>query len=82
MSPTQKETNGEPRRDEFMAHEEGTQSNSEFTQPQISLAQSMLNQSRMRQQRNQACKAYNVAVTAMETGRALPLINNGKSSNT
>ncbi|MBW0513443.1 hypothetical protein O181_053158 [Austropuccinia psidii MF-1] len=31
MSPTQIERNDEPRRDNFMAHEHGTQSNSEFT---------------------------------------------------
>ncbi|MBW0471187.1 hypothetical protein O181_010902 [Austropuccinia psidii MF-1] len=33
MSLTQSETNDEPRRDNFMAHEQGTQSNSEFTHP-------------------------------------------------
>ncbi|MBW0526214.1 hypothetical protein O181_065929 [Austropuccinia psidii MF-1] len=33
MSPTQSETNDESRRDNFMAHEQGTQSNSEFTHP-------------------------------------------------
>ncbi|MBW0537228.1 hypothetical protein O181_076943 [Austropuccinia psidii MF-1] len=49
MSPTQIETNDEPRRDDFMAHEQGTQSNSEFTRPQMHLAQSMLDQSKMRQ---------------------------------
>ncbi|MBW0542212.1 hypothetical protein O181_081927 [Austropuccinia psidii MF-1] len=35
MSPTQSDTNDEPRRDNLMAHEQGTQSNSEFTHPQI-----------------------------------------------
>ncbi|MBW0519166.1 hypothetical protein O181_058881 [Austropuccinia psidii MF-1] len=49
MSPTQSETNDEPRRDNFMAHEQGTQSNSELTHPQMPLAQSMLDQSEMRQ---------------------------------
>ncbi|MBW0562027.1 hypothetical protein O181_101742 [Austropuccinia psidii MF-1] len=49
MSPTQSETNDEPRRDNFTVHEKGTQSNSEFTQPQIPLAQSMLDQSEIRQ---------------------------------
>ncbi|MBW0528826.1 hypothetical protein O181_068541 [Austropuccinia psidii MF-1] len=33
MSLTQSERNGEPRRDNFMAHEQGTQSNSELTHP-------------------------------------------------
>ncbi|MBW0523337.1 hypothetical protein O181_063052 [Austropuccinia psidii MF-1] len=61
MSPTQSETNDEPRRENSMAHEQGTQSNSEFTHPQISLSQSMLNESKMRQKTNQACKAQNVA---------------------
>ncbi|MBW0484276.1 hypothetical protein O181_023991 [Austropuccinia psidii MF-1] len=49
MSPTQSEKNDEPRRDNFTAHEKGTQSNSEFTHPQMPLAESMLNQSNMRQ---------------------------------
>ncbi|MBW0538888.1 hypothetical protein O181_078603 [Austropuccinia psidii MF-1] len=61
MSPTQSETNYGPRRDNFMAHEKGTQSNSELTHPQMPLAQSMLDQSEMRQKRNQAPKAHNVA---------------------
>ncbi|MBW0583078.1 hypothetical protein O181_122793 [Austropuccinia psidii MF-1] len=43
-----------------MAHEQGTQSNSEFTHPQMPLAQSILNQSEMREQRNEAHKAHNV----------------------
>ncbi|MBW0547653.1 hypothetical protein O181_087368 [Austropuccinia psidii MF-1] len=66
MSPTQMETNDEPRRDNFMAHEHGTQSNSEFTHPQMPLAQSMLEQSEVRQQRNQACKAHNVPKRARQ----------------
>ncbi|MBW0573165.1 hypothetical protein O181_112880 [Austropuccinia psidii MF-1] len=60
MSPTQMETNVEPQRDNFTAHENGTQSNSEFTHPQMPLAKSMLEESKVRQQRNQACKAHNV----------------------
>ncbi|MBW0496168.1 hypothetical protein O181_035883 [Austropuccinia psidii MF-1] len=67
MSPTQSETNDEPRRDNFMAHEKGTQSNSEFTHPEMPLAQSMLDQSKMRKQRNQAQKAHNVAKCASQT---------------
>ncbi|MBW0474774.1 hypothetical protein O181_014489 [Austropuccinia psidii MF-1] len=66
MSLTQSETNDEPRRDNFTAHEQATQSNSEFTHPQIPLAQSMLDQSKMRQQRNQAHKAHNVAKRASQ----------------
>ncbi|MBW0538567.1 hypothetical protein O181_078282 [Austropuccinia psidii MF-1] len=66
MSSTQSETNDEPRRDNFMAHEQGTQSNSEFTHPQIPLSQTMLNQSKMRQRRNKACKAHNVAKRASQ----------------
>ncbi|MBW0505969.1 hypothetical protein O181_045684 [Austropuccinia psidii MF-1] len=66
MSPAQSETNDEPRRDNFMAHEQGAQSNSEFTHPQMPLAKSMLDQSKMRQQRNQACKAHNVAKRASQ----------------
>ncbi|MBW0541921.1 hypothetical protein O181_081636 [Austropuccinia psidii MF-1] len=66
MSPTQMETNDEPRRDNFTGHEQGTQSNSEFTHPQMPLAQSMLEQSKVRQQRNQACKAHNVAKRASQ----------------
>ncbi|MBW0510994.1 hypothetical protein O181_050709 [Austropuccinia psidii MF-1] len=61
MSLTQSERNYEPRRNDFNAHEQGTQSNSEFTHPQMGLAQSMLEQSEVRQQRNQAHKAHNVA---------------------
>ncbi|MBW0531758.1 hypothetical protein O181_071473 [Austropuccinia psidii MF-1] len=66
MSLTQSETNYEPRGDNLMAHEQGTQSNSEFTYPQMPLAQSMLDQSKMRQQRNQARKAQNVAKCAIQ----------------
>ncbi|MBW0502465.1 hypothetical protein O181_042180 [Austropuccinia psidii MF-1] len=66
MSPTQIERNDEPRRDNFMEHEQGTLSNSEFTHPQMPLARSMLNQSEMRQQRNEARKAHNVAKRASQ----------------
>ncbi|MBW0556471.1 hypothetical protein O181_096186 [Austropuccinia psidii MF-1] len=66
LSSTQMETNDEPRRENFTVHEHGTQSNSEFTHPQIGLAQSMLEQSEARQKRNQACKAHNVAKRASE----------------
>ncbi|MBW0522034.1 hypothetical protein O181_061749, partial [Austropuccinia psidii MF-1] len=66
MSPNHIETNDEPRRDNFMAHEEGTQSNSEFTQPQIPPAHSMLEKYELRQKRNQACKAHNVAKCASQ----------------
>ncbi|MBW0559676.1 hypothetical protein O181_099391 [Austropuccinia psidii MF-1] len=64
--PTQSERNDEPRRDNFTAHEQGTQSNSEFTHSQMGLAQSMLEQSKVRQKRNQACKAQNVAKRASQ----------------
>ncbi|MBW0504051.1 hypothetical protein O181_043766 [Austropuccinia psidii MF-1] len=43
MSPTQVKTNGETRRDDFTTHEEGTPANTEFTHPQMPLAQSMIN---------------------------------------
>ncbi|MBW0545195.1 hypothetical protein O181_084910 [Austropuccinia psidii MF-1] len=66
LSPAQSERNDEPRRDNFMVHEQGTQSNSEFTQPQMPLSWSMLDQSKMTQQRNKACKAYNVAKCARQ----------------
>ncbi|MBW0572218.1 hypothetical protein O181_111933 [Austropuccinia psidii MF-1] len=66
MSPTQSERNDEPRRDNFTVREQGTQSNSEFTHPQMPLARSMLNQSEMRQQRNKACKAHNAAKRASQ----------------
>ncbi|MBW0497939.1 hypothetical protein O181_037654 [Austropuccinia psidii MF-1] len=61
ISPNHSEANDEPRRDNSMAHEEDTQSDSEFTHPQMPLAHSMLEQSEVRQQRNKACKAHNVA---------------------
>ncbi|MBW0511183.1 hypothetical protein O181_050898 [Austropuccinia psidii MF-1] len=48
VSLTQSERNDVPRRDNFTAHEQGTQSNSEFTHPQMPLAQSKLDQSKMR----------------------------------
>ncbi|MBW0511929.1 hypothetical protein O181_051644 [Austropuccinia psidii MF-1] len=66
MSPTQSEANDEPRSDNFMVHEQGTQSNCEFTHPQMPLAQSMLDQLEMRQQRNQARNAHNVAKRASQ----------------
>ncbi|MBW0564251.1 hypothetical protein O181_103966 [Austropuccinia psidii MF-1] len=66
MSLTQSETNDEPRRDNFTEHEQGTQSKSELTHPQMPLAQSILDQSKMRQRRNQACKAHDVAKCASQ----------------
>ncbi|MBW0546504.1 hypothetical protein O181_086219 [Austropuccinia psidii MF-1] len=66
MSLTQSETNDEPRRDNFPAHEQGTGSNSAFTHPQIPLSQSRLNQSKMRQQRNKALKAHNMEELASQ----------------
>ncbi|MBW0532527.1 hypothetical protein O181_072242 [Austropuccinia psidii MF-1] len=66
MSMTQSETNDEPRGNNFMAHEQGTQSNREFTQPQMPLAQSMLHEFKIRQERNQACKAPNMAKHASQ----------------
>ncbi|MBW0475021.1 hypothetical protein O181_014736 [Austropuccinia psidii MF-1] len=60
MSPNNSETNDKPRRDNLSAHEEGTQSNSEFTHPQMPLTQSMLEKSEIRHKKNQACKALNV----------------------
>ncbi|MBW0507709.1 hypothetical protein O181_047424 [Austropuccinia psidii MF-1] len=66
MSLNQSERNDEPRRDNFTAHEQGTQANSELTHPQMPLAQSMLNQSKMRQRRNKARKAHNVAKHASQ----------------
>ncbi|MBW0496434.1 hypothetical protein O181_036149 [Austropuccinia psidii MF-1] len=66
ISPTQSERNDESRRENFMAHDQGTQSNSEFTHLQMPLGQSMLNQSEMRQQRNEAQKAHNVAKHASQ----------------
>ncbi|MBW0516080.1 hypothetical protein O181_055795 [Austropuccinia psidii MF-1] len=66
MSPAQSETNDGQMRENFMAHEQDTQSNSEFAHPQMPLSQCMLDQSKMRQQRNQACKAHNVAKSAIQ----------------
>ncbi|MBW0574965.1 hypothetical protein O181_114680, partial [Austropuccinia psidii MF-1] len=66
MSPTQSETHGEPRRDNFTMHEEGTWENSERTHPQKPIAQSMLDQSKMRQQRNQAHKTHNMEKCASQ----------------
>ncbi|MBW0557449.1 hypothetical protein O181_097164 [Austropuccinia psidii MF-1] len=66
LSPNHSETNDEPRRDNFMAHHEGTQSNSEFTHPQMAIAQSILEQSKVRLKWNQACKAHNVAKHAIQ----------------
>ncbi|MBW0472168.1 hypothetical protein O181_011883 [Austropuccinia psidii MF-1] len=54
MSPNHSETNDEPRRDDFISHEEGTQSNSELTHPKIPLAQGMLEQSKIIKKMNQA----------------------------
>ncbi|MBW0510041.1 hypothetical protein O181_049756 [Austropuccinia psidii MF-1] len=61
MSPNQSKTNDDPRRENLMAHEEGTQSNSELTHPQ-----SMLEQSEVRQKSNRACNAHNVAKHASQ----------------
>ncbi|MBW0549179.1 hypothetical protein O181_088894 [Austropuccinia psidii MF-1] len=66
MSPNHSETNDDPRRDNFMVHGKGTQSNSEFTHPQMPLAQSMLEQSEVRKKRNQACRAHNVEKRASQ----------------
>ncbi|MBW0469226.1 hypothetical protein O181_008941 [Austropuccinia psidii MF-1] len=66
MSPNHSETNDDPRRDDFMAHEEGTQSNSESTHPPMPIAQSMLEQSEVRQQTNQAQKTHNVEKSASQ----------------
>ncbi|MBW0495570.1 hypothetical protein O181_035285 [Austropuccinia psidii MF-1] len=49
MSPNHSEKKDEPRRDNLLAHEEGTQSNSDFDHPQMALTQSMLNKFEMRQ---------------------------------
>ncbi|MBW0580181.1 hypothetical protein O181_119896 [Austropuccinia psidii MF-1] len=43
ISPTQMETNDEPRRDNFTVHEHGTHSNSEFTHPQCPFPRVCLN---------------------------------------
>ncbi|MBW0462189.1 hypothetical protein O181_001904 [Austropuccinia psidii MF-1] len=66
MSPTQSETNGEPTRDNFTTHEEGTQANSELTHPQMPLTQSIVDQSEMIQQSNQAHKAPKVEKRASQ----------------
>ncbi|MBW0498655.1 hypothetical protein O181_038370 [Austropuccinia psidii MF-1] len=66
MHPAQSETNGEPRRDNLTMHEEGTWEHSEFTHPQMPMTQSMLDQSKMRHQRNQDCKAHNVEKSASQ----------------
>ncbi|MBW0507481.1 hypothetical protein O181_047196 [Austropuccinia psidii MF-1] len=62
----QSEISYEPRGDNLIAHEQETESNSEFTHPQMPLSQSMLDQSKMRQQRNQAHKAHNMAKRASQ----------------
>ncbi|MBW0520552.1 hypothetical protein O181_060267 [Austropuccinia psidii MF-1] len=61
MSPNHSETDDEPRRDNFMVHEEGTQSNREFTHSQMTITQSILEQCEIRKQRNKALTAHNVA---------------------
>ncbi|MBW0562209.1 hypothetical protein O181_101924 [Austropuccinia psidii MF-1] len=66
MSPNHSETTDEERRDDFTVHEEGIQSNGEFTHPQIPLAKSMFEQSKIQQQKDQACKAHNVAKCASQ----------------
>ncbi|MBW0525386.1 hypothetical protein O181_065101 [Austropuccinia psidii MF-1] len=66
MSPTQSERNDEPRRENFTVHEQGIQSDSEFTHPQMPLAWSMLDQSEMRQRKNEAHKAHNVEKCASQ----------------
>ncbi|MBW0485496.1 hypothetical protein O181_025211 [Austropuccinia psidii MF-1] len=66
MSLNQSETNDDPRRDNFMVHEEGTQSNSELTKPQMPITQNMLEQFKVRQQRNQAFKVHNVVKCASQ----------------
>ncbi|MBW0538780.1 hypothetical protein O181_078495 [Austropuccinia psidii MF-1] len=66
MSPNHSETNDEPRRDNFTAHEKGTQSNDELTHPQIPLAQSILEKSEIRQKRNKARKAHNIEKCASQ----------------
>ncbi|MBW0543444.1 hypothetical protein O181_083159 [Austropuccinia psidii MF-1] len=66
MSSNHSGKNDEPRRDNFMAHEEGTQSNSEFTHPQMPLSQNTLEKSEIRKQRNQAHKAHNLEKRASQ----------------
>ncbi|MBW0519063.1 hypothetical protein O181_058778 [Austropuccinia psidii MF-1] len=64
MSPTQSERNDEPRRVNFTAHEQGTQSSSPH--PEMPLAQSMLERSKVIKQRNESRKADNVATHASQ----------------
>ncbi|MBW0487155.1 hypothetical protein O181_026870 [Austropuccinia psidii MF-1] len=66
MSPTQRKINCEPRRDYFMAHEDGTWSNSEFTHLQMPLSKSLPYQYKMRQKRNQNFKPHNVEKHAIQ----------------
>ncbi|MBW0470669.1 hypothetical protein O181_010384 [Austropuccinia psidii MF-1] len=66
MSSNHSKRNDAPRRDNFTVHEEGTQSNSELTHPPIPLSQSKLEQFKIQKQRNQACKAHNVAKHARQ----------------
>ncbi|MBW0525634.1 hypothetical protein O181_065349 [Austropuccinia psidii MF-1] len=66
MSPNQSEKNDDLRRDDLMEDEEGTQSNSEFTHPQMPITQSMLEKSEVRKKRNQARKAHNVQKRASQ----------------
>ncbi|MBW0495574.1 hypothetical protein O181_035289 [Austropuccinia psidii MF-1] len=59
MSPTQSETNDESRRDNFEAHEQvHPSSNAHFPE--------LCNQTHMRQQRNKAHKAHNIAKRASQ----------------
>ncbi|MBW0563994.1 hypothetical protein O181_103709 [Austropuccinia psidii MF-1] len=62
MSPTQSERNDGPRRDNFMAHEQSTQS----PHPQMGLTQSMLEQSKVGWERNHALKSHNMARHAIQ----------------
>ncbi|MBW0462411.1 hypothetical protein O181_002126 [Austropuccinia psidii MF-1] len=66
MSQNQSETNCEPRRNNFMAHDNETQAKSEFTHPQMPIDQIMLYQSEMSQKRNQACKYQNLVKNASQ----------------
>ncbi|MBW0468727.1 hypothetical protein O181_008442 [Austropuccinia psidii MF-1] len=60
MSSTQSATNGEQMRDNLTAHEEEAQTNSDFTNPQMPHAQTILDQYKIRKQRNQVLKAHNM----------------------
>ncbi|MBW0584755.1 hypothetical protein O181_124470 [Austropuccinia psidii MF-1] len=60
MSSTQSATNGEQMRDSLTAHEEGTQPNSDFTNPQKPYGQTILDQYKIRKQRSQVLKAHNM----------------------